>query len=312
VVAPSSVVLVNDQERVEALIDLAITPNLAADFSMIRAIGIAPDLAAKIGPWQRETKITAGLWTVVFAKVAADADALRLILEREVIEPWIVGRRSAASMPWVDVVHGHQFRPADIKRLLGKISAARNFLVHGSPAALKSDSFKSGSAPLETAVTALDEFYESLRQPRPAIEFTASVRPALPEPPDAMQRAVALRERLQEEVRFVTSAQWAKWRGIHSNPAAALGKYKAKHRVFAVRFSKQDRYPAFQFDDDAEPLPIMHSILVDLPKPARSWPLLSWFEAKNVLLGGRKPADVIAQEPEAVLRAARHFFARDD
>jgi hypothetical protein len=82
--------------------------------------------------------------------------------------------------------------------------------------------------------------------------------------------------------------------------------------VFAVRVSKRDLYPVFQFDGNAEPLPALERILRSVPVEAQSWPLLSWFEAKNVLLKGRKPSEALANEPAAVIKAAARFYSRDD
>jgi hypothetical protein len=336
--AQSSVILVNDEERVEALVDLAQNAELLpSDFSIICVIGIAPRLTAGIGALKRRTQIANGLWIVSFAHLNEN-NATRDVLERYVLGPWIERRSekvlSHLSVPsdihapglsaaWEcklisrrsyshrlhSAAHGTHFKKGGRVRIVENV--LRNALVHSTATP---DQIK-GVADVKTAANALDSLYESLDGPDSAKliapeKYTPDATLATP---DAMQRSIALREKLQTQVKFVTSAQWAKWRGIQSNPAAALGKYKKQNRVFAVRLSKQDRYPAFQFaGDDAQPLPIIHDILGLIPQAAHGWPLLSWFEAKNTLLADRKPSEVVATEPEAALKAAQRFYSRDD
>jgi hypothetical protein len=343
VAAQSSVILVNDEERVEALVDLAQNAELLpSDFSIICAIGLAPRLTAGIGALKRRSQIANGLWIVSFARVNEN-NATRDILERYVLGPWIERRSERVlthlSVPsdiyapglgtaWECKLVSRRFHsqrlhsPAhDTHFKKGTRIRVEKFATHHFEKALRNALAHSAVAPdlikgddVKTAANALDNLYESLEgshSAKPiAEEHAANATLATP---DAMQRSIALRERLQAQVKFVTSAQWAKWRGIQSNPAAALGKYKKQNRVFAVRFSKQDRYPAFQFaGDDAQPLPVIHDILDLIPQAAHGWPLLSWFEAKNTLLADRKPSEVVATEPEAALKAAQRFYSRDD
>jgi hypothetical protein len=126
---------------------------------------------------------------------------------------------------------------------------------------------------------------------------------------DPVSNAIEIRERLERSVNLIDSA---KWRGVQSNPSAALGKYKKSKRIFAVRSGNRDLYPAFQFAENAEPLQVVQKILKIVPKEAQRWSLLSWFEARNALLENRKPSEVLASEPAAVLRAAARFYSRDD
>lgn len=171
---------------------------------------------------------------------------------------------------------------------------------------------------VEMATEALDEFVRTLKDaPAEASEAEdkkedASAVRAAPNY-DPFQKAIEVREKLRQSVRFTNSATWAKARGVRSNPSAALGKYKQKRRIFSVRSGRSDLYPTFQFgENNAEPLPIIEAILKVVPKEAQGWPLLSWFEAKNVLLNDRKPSEVLASDPNAVLRAAVRFYSRDN
>jgi|GEM_PF-4290630 len=132
--------------------------------------------------------------------------------------------------------------------------------------------------------------------------------------PESVARRIALRDRLREEVPLVSAEQWGRLSGnTGKNPSAALGKYKAAGRLFAVAHGNQHLYPEFQFsENDARPKPAIAAVLERVPEPARGWPLLSWFNAPNVFLGNRKPLEAIDSDPQAVADAADRFYGRDD
>jgi hypothetical protein len=129
----------------------------------------------------------------------------------------------------------------------------------------------------------------------------------------SLSRRTALRDRLRKDIEMIYAGQWASLAGNSGrNPSAALGKYKAQGRLFAVSDGNRDMYPAFQFSDDTKPKPAIAQVLTQVPEAARGWPLLSWFNARNVFLKNRKPLDVIDSDPDAVADAADRFFGRDD
>ena len=109
------------------------------------------------------------------------------------------------------------------------------------------------------------------------------------------------------------AAPLSKLRGlISSNPTAALSKYKTQGRLFSVSEGRRELYPQFQFDENAAPLTVIAEILRIVPADARGWPLLSWFDAGNVLLGARAPRELLRQDPEAVKRAAVDYYTSDE
>ena len=122
---------------------------------------------------------------------------------------------------------------------------------------------------------------------------------------------IGLRKRLRESVPMLDSEQWAKWRGVTTNPSATLAKYREQGRLFAVREGRNYLYPRFQFTQDASPLDALVDVLKAVPEDARGWPLLSWFEAPSTLLDGRKPSEVLAKDPAVVRAAAADFYSDD-
>jgi hypothetical protein len=84
---------------------------------------------------------------------------------------------------------------------------------------------------------------------------------------------------------------------------------KDRMAIFSVDSGEESVYPAFQFDEAGAPLPVMAEILRGVSSAARGWPLLSWFNAKNTLLLGYRPREIIASRPGDVCRAACAFYS---
>ena len=122
-----------------------------------------------------------------------------------------------------------------------------------------------------------------------------------------------IREALLASIPMLEEAQRAKRRGeTGTAAAAALQELEAHGAIFSIDADGKQLYPRFQFDVHFEALPSMTEILAQVPRSARSWPLLSWLNARNVLLAGRRPADLVSEQPTAVCRAARQFYSIAD
>lgn len=317
VATDDSIALVNYDQRVEAIIDLALKPHLLLeDFSTVRAIVLAPALSRRLGAWRRTHQLHDDLWDVEFNVREQGDRNLRVVLVRRVFEPWLAGERiSIISRRFVPSKSRNV--PADAEWMCALVSrgyTARNPMARTKAtdrAGMELSSFASPQA--EDLARVLDRTYDELQADQLAERASTGLGfddSAVAD--DPVNRAIEIRQRLLRSVRFLAADKWAKWRGVRSNPSAALGKYKRQDRVFAVRDSKQDLYPAFQFDENAEPRAEMSQVLQAVPEGARGWPLLSWFEARNELLNGRKPSDLLAIDPAAVVRAAERFYSRDD
>lgn len=100
---------------------------------------------------------------------------------------------------------------------------------------------------------------------------------------------------------------------IHSHPTwtaadfdpAQLAQWAWDESVFSFFYAGQDRFPAFQFDANRQPLPIMQRLLPLLATRFTNWEIALWFTSSNPTLGNRRPADQLASQPEAILQAAR-------
>lgn len=92
----------------------------------------------------------------------------------------------------------------------------------------------------------------------------------------------------------------------------SLDQHKTQGRIFSVFYEGADLYPAFQFNLDCAPIPIMAEILKVVPQDSHGWPLLSWLDARNCLLDGRKPRELLtlspARQAQVVKEAERFYF----
>ena len=129
----------------------------------------------------------------------------------------------------------------------------------------------------------------------------------VPTPPAVLQarRNAAAREELITEFGLLTSVDVAARAGSRAkNKAALANRWKQEGKILSVNHQGLLFFPAFQFDDDGQPLPVLVSILSSVGRQSEGWELALWFIAANGWLGGRRPVDLLRIEPEAVARAA--------
>ncbi|MBT2304459.1 hypothetical protein J7E70_28930 [Variovorax paradoxus] len=87
-----------------------------------------------------------------------------------------------------------------------------------------------------------------------------------------------------------------------ANPHAAVSRWQQSGRIFGIDHRGKKIYPAYIFDATWQPLPAVKTILAVLEdSPFR---VAAWFESTNSFLGGKRPREVIASAPEAVVAAA--------
>lgn len=89
-----------------------------------------------------------------------------------------------------------------------------------------------------------------------------------------------------------------------ANPHAAASRWQQAGKVFAIERAGQRLYPSYLFDELGQPLPAVPQILQALAgrSPFR---VAAWFESTSSMLGGRRPREVLASDPAAVIAAAR-------
>lgn len=89
-----------------------------------------------------------------------------------------------------------------------------------------------------------------------------------------------------------------------ANKHALASRLLKDGRVFAIERAGHKEFPDYAFDPLGNPVPAMREVLGILTgySPFR---LASWFESRSSRLGGRRPREVLATDPEAVIAAAR-------
>jgi hypothetical protein len=96
------------------------------------------------------------------------------------------------------------------------------------------------------------------------------------------------------------------------NKNAVASDWKRRGRIFSITHGGVDIYPAYQFDLNFKPLPIIRDVLSEL-KENDPWAIASWFHFPNDWITERRgvtfvaiaPKDALKDRPDDVLAAAR-------
>lgn len=92
-----------------------------------------------------------------------------------------------------------------------------------------------------------------------------------------------------------------------SNPGAQPNKWKKEGQIFAVRHRRADYFPGDALDSAAGYRPVkgLSGILSVLREKKDDWGIAYWFSSVNSFLGGKRPQDLLATQPERILEAAK-------
>ena len=113
-----------------------------------------------------------------------------------------------------------------------------------------------------------------------------------------------LRAEYLQETPLLTAAEVRAASGLlPHNKSEPASRWKREGKLFAVRRSGIDLYPAFQFADGA-PRPVVKKVLAALPKDMTGWQVAMWFASGNGWLDGAEPQEYLSN-PDAVIDAAR-------
>jgi hypothetical protein len=160
---------------------------------------------------------------------------------------------------------------------------------------------------LEAVVEARERAGELIESmvPRAAVASEASVLQA--------RRNAEARTALLEEFGALTSAEVARLAGSRAaNRAALANRWRREGRIFAVSHGRAQYYPAFQFDELGQPQEVIGRVLEAFAGRGGDWEVALWFTTSSGWLGGRRPVDLLDEDPEAVVGAARHAVDAPD
>jgi len=85
-----------------------------------------------------------------------------------------------------------------------------------------------------------------------------------------------------------------------------LAKWLCGGEIFAVNHQGIDYFPAYGFDRQSSfrPMTSMAKVIETLGQSKDGWGLAYWFASSNSFLGGQRPQDLLAVDPQAVIAAA--------
>jgi hypothetical protein len=94
---------------------------------------------------------------------------------------------------------------------------------------------------------------------------------------------------------------------------SAVQQWREAGKIFCVSRIGENFYPAFQFDSEVKPQPLVGEILTILRQvPSRSdWDNALWFIGANGWLDGPSPLEKLLTEPGLVKHAAEQEVAPD-
>ena len=149
----------------------------------------------------------------------------------------------------------------------------------------------------------------------PAADAGLLIDALMPRPLDVPTPAAVLQARRNAEARTallrefgaLRSGDVAELAGSRAqNRAALANRWRSEDRVLAVPVGDELLYPGFQFTSEGRP----HTTVARALRALRSapgltdWQAALWFASPTGWLGGRRPVDLLDEDPEAVVEAA--------
>lgn len=123
--------------------------------------------------------------------------------------------------------------------------------------------------------------------------------------PDAIERAAQEAERRARLLRDFGAYPASSSKGSPTTGPGRKGqRWRSKGRIFAVEYDGMTWYLGFQFGPDGTPLPVVTRVLSELDGWS-DWDIAAWFVRPNGVLDRRRPVDVLIDDPDAVVAAAR-------
>lgn len=159
------------------------------------------------------------------------------------------------------------------------LKAVRNLVVHGR---------------------SIDRVVDALMPDQIAVPTPAAVLQA--------QRNAVARSALLEEFGALRSHEVAELAGSRAaNRAALANRWRAEGKVDAVAVGDELLYPGFQFTPEGRPRPVVGAALRLLRSDPHTtdWQAALWFTTPTGWLAGRRPVDLLDEDPDAVVEAAQ-------
>lgn len=149
-------------------------------------------------------------------------------------------------------------------------------------------------------------------QSRATLERLAeALVPPTPAPPHIIKEAAMLiqaRKAVLESGDWLNAAELAHLAQLSTaNPSAQPNKWKKAGRIFAIHHNGVDYFPAWGLDKNEgfRPLKALGKVIEVFGGQKDGWGMAFWFLSANSFLGGKRPQDMLATQPDLVIDAAR-------
>lgn len=149
------------------------------------------------------------------------------------------------------------------------------------------------------------------RQARSALERLVDLMvPSKPPTPQLLREAdmrIRARAAVLESGDWLTATDIAQLAGFsRTNPSSQPNKWKKAGQIFAIHHGGTDYFPGYGLDQDSgyRPRKSLANIISVFDGHKSGWGMAYWFMSENSFLGGRRPQDVLALDPERVIAAA--------
>lgn len=130
--------------------------------------------------------------------------------------------------------------------------------------------------------------------------------------PEFKEDTVEWRKRFVSEIESWTSAEVARESNSSAtNQAAIASRWTAERRIFSISFGGKTLFPRFQFKD-GKPIPAVSKVIKAFPDHASGWDLAYFFTSPNSYIGGRKPLELLREDPKRLESLARSFANSSD
>lgn len=124
---------------------------------------------------------------------------------------------------------------------------------------------------------------------------------------EAEMKSAAMTQILESED-FVSAAEIGRLgRFSAKNPSSQPNRWKRMGQIFAIHHKGADYYPLYALDpaEGYRPRAIVEDVMRVFGGSKDSWGLAFWFGSANSYLGGRRPQDVLEENPVPLLKAAQ-------
>jgi len=138
--------------------------------------------------------------------------------------------------------------------------------------------------------------------------FLNGVTPAYADIASIELQAKAYRQ-VTEGADWLTAQQVCEFAGLGTgNPSATVNRWKQERKIFAIQRDNRDLYPRYGLGPDFRPLPQLAKVIALLGHyPGEQ--LAAWFESTSGFLGGKRPRELLAIDPQRVIDAAKDAVA---